>query len=201
MGGCYPHPHFKERRFVAVRQLAGHCVAGCGRQGLGECPSEKAAGIRRGISPESQCGFRRGRGCSDMIFTVRQLMEKSIEHQARGIFVFIDLKKAYDSVPTECLWQVLGRAGVPEKLINIVRSFHDPMSASVQFNNILSDPFCIGNGLREGCSMAPVLFNIFYVGRDDPMATRELTGLASTYAQHTAAIYTVNPAMATNTIA
>ncbi|XP_065189682.1 uncharacterized protein LOC135820293 [Sycon ciliatum] len=111
--------------------------------------------------PESQCGFRRGRGCSDMIFTVRQLMEKSIEHQAKGFFVFIDLKKAYDSVPRGCLWQVLGRAGVPEKLINIIRSFHDPMSASVQFNNILSDPFSIGNGLRQGCSMAPVLFNIF----------------------------------------
>ena len=79
----------------------------------------------------------------------------------QGIFVFIDLKKAYDSVPRGCLWQVLGRAGVPEKLINIIRSFHDPMSASVQFNNILSDPFSIGNGLRQGCSMAPVLFNIF----------------------------------------
>lgn len=30
--------------------------------------------------PESQCGFRRSRGCSDMIFTVRQLVEKSWEH-------------------------------------------------------------------------------------------------------------------------
>ena len=30
--------------------------------------------------PESQCGFREGRGCSDMIFTVRQLVEKTIEH-------------------------------------------------------------------------------------------------------------------------
>ena len=49
--------------------------------------------------PESQCGFRKGRGCTDMIFTVRQLVEKAIEHQARQFFLFIDLKKAYDSVP------------------------------------------------------------------------------------------------------
>ena len=29
--------------------------------------------------PESRCGFRRGRGCTDMIFMVRQLAEKAIE--------------------------------------------------------------------------------------------------------------------------
>ena len=49
--------------------------------------------------PESHCGFRRGRSCSDMIFSVRQMIEKTIEHQAKSFFIFIDLKKAYDSVP------------------------------------------------------------------------------------------------------
>ena len=48
--------------------------------------------------PESHCGFRRGRSCSDMIFSVRQMSEKTIEHQAKSFFIFIDLKKAYDSV-------------------------------------------------------------------------------------------------------
>ena len=33
--------------------------------------------------PESQCGFRKGRGCTDMIFTERQLVEKSWEHTAK----------------------------------------------------------------------------------------------------------------------
>ena len=47
---------------------------------------------------ESQCSFRRGCGCADMIFTIRQLTEKVIEHRAKQYFVFVDLKKAYDSV-------------------------------------------------------------------------------------------------------
>ena len=51
--------------------------------------------------PESQCGFRKGRGCTDMIFVVRQLVEKSWEHNSKAFFSFIDLKKAYDSVPRE----------------------------------------------------------------------------------------------------
>ena len=38
--------------------------------------------------PESQCGFRKGRSCTDMIFVVRQLMEKSWEHRAKTFFTF-----------------------------------------------------------------------------------------------------------------
>ena len=48
--------------------------------------------------PESQCGLRKGRGCTDMVFTIRQLTEKAIAHQAKRFFIFVHLKKAYDSV-------------------------------------------------------------------------------------------------------
>ncbi len=64
--------------------------------------------------PQSQCGFRKGRSCTDMIFTVRQLVEKSWEHTAKSFFTFIDLKKAYDSVPREALWMTLKKLGVPD---------------------------------------------------------------------------------------
>ena len=43
--------------------------------------------------PESQCGLRKGRGCVDMTFVVRQLIEKSWEHKSKAFFTFIDLKK------------------------------------------------------------------------------------------------------------
>ena len=42
--------------------------------------------------PESQCGFRKGRGCTDMVFTIRQLTEKASEHQAKQFFIFVHLK-------------------------------------------------------------------------------------------------------------
>ena len=77
--------------------------------------------------PGSQCGFRRSRGCTDMIFVVRQLAEKAVEHQATQYFVFVDLKKAYDSVPREAMWMVLRKMGVPEVLVEIVQSFQKPL--------------------------------------------------------------------------
>ena len=56
---------------------------------------------------ESQCGFRKGRGYKDMIFTVKQMLEKAVEHQIKQFFIFADLRKTYDFLPREALWKVL----------------------------------------------------------------------------------------------
>ena len=48
------------------------------------------------ILPESQSGFRKGRGCADMIFVARQLAEKAREHGESLYVLFVDLRKAYD---------------------------------------------------------------------------------------------------------
>ena len=111
--------------------------------------------------PESQCGFRKGRGCSDMIFTVRQLVEKSWEHKAKFLLVFVDLKKAYDSVPRKAIWLALSKLRVPESLIQLISSFHCDMQATIRLNNDALEPIDVNNGLRQGCTMAPVLFNLY----------------------------------------
>ena len=45
--------------------------------------------------PESQCGFRRNRSTTDMIFTVRQIQEKCTEQNMCLYTVFVDLTKAF----------------------------------------------------------------------------------------------------------
>ena len=57
---------------------------------------------------ECECGFRSGRGCVDLIFSARQLLEKTIEHQSKLFMLFVDLRKAYDSVPRCALWKIYG---------------------------------------------------------------------------------------------
>ena len=111
--------------------------------------------------PESQCGFRARRGCSDMIFTVRQILEKSHEHRAKSFIVFVDLKKAYDSVPRAALWIALQKLGIPESVVMLIRSFHEGMKAQVRVSGDLSEDIDVDNGLRQGCSMAPTLFNLY----------------------------------------
>ena len=63
--------------------------------------------------PDSQCGFSSGRGCTDMLFCARQLVEKAREHNTKMFLLFVDLRKAYDSVPRRAVWRVLSKYGVP----------------------------------------------------------------------------------------
>ena len=41
------------------------------------------------VLPETQCGFRHGRSCTDMIFVVRQVIEKCHEHQDKAFLVLL----------------------------------------------------------------------------------------------------------------
>ena len=76
---------------------------------------------------------------------------------------FVDLQKAYDSVDRELLWKVLARAGVPKEMIVVIRQFHDDMQARVRMDDgELSDWFEVTQGLRQGCVLSPLLFNILF---------------------------------------
>ena len=48
-----------------------------------------------------------------MIFAARQVLEKAIEHESDLYVLFVDLRKAYDSVPRTALWLVLEKLSVP----------------------------------------------------------------------------------------
>ena len=63
----------------------------------------------------------------------------------------------------EVLWQVLKKYGVPLVMLSLIRSCHDGMTAVVGVNGGTTDKNTIRNGLRQGCTMAPVLFNLYFV--------------------------------------
>ena len=137
-------------RGIALLEVVGKVLARVLQQRLQMVAEE--------VLPESQCGFRVGRGCSDMIFTVRQLLEKSYEHRAKIFLVFVDLKKA---VPRAVLWRALEKLGIPSSVVSLIQSFHDGMKAQVRVSGALLEDIDVENGLRQGCSLAPTLFNLY----------------------------------------
>ena len=82
--------------------------------------------ISEDILPESQCGFRRDRSTTDMIFVVRQVQEECRKHHEDLYVAFIDLTKAFDTINRKLLWGLLGKLGVPPKFLNILKHLRNP---------------------------------------------------------------------------
>ncbi|XP_030754536.1 uncharacterized protein LOC115881259 [Sitophilus oryzae] len=69
---------------------------------------------------EEQGGFRAGRSCTDNIFVLQQIIEKRRARNLDTHLVFIDLEKAYDTVPLKKLFENLVEANVSKTYINAI---------------------------------------------------------------------------------
>ena len=72
--------------------------------------------LERDLLPESQCGFREGRGTIDMIFAARQLQEKCQEQHRDLYTTFVDLTKGFDTVSRAGLWKIMGKVWLPGQI-------------------------------------------------------------------------------------
>ena len=118
---------------------------------------------RENILPEEQCGFRPQRSTIGMMFVVRRLQELVRKKDTPLYLCFIDLTKAYGSVDRTLLWDVLAHFGVPPRMLAVIREFHDGMQACVRLDDgECSDKVDVRQGLRQGCELAPLLFNMFF---------------------------------------
>ena len=118
---------------------------------------------RVGILPEEQSGFRPNRSTTDMMFVIRRLYELARKKRIPFNVCFIDLTKACDFVDRTLLWTVLARFSVPHNMISVIRQLHDGMRACVRLDDrVCSRWFAVERGLRQGCVLAPLLFNTFF---------------------------------------
>ena len=87
----------------------GICLLDVVGKVLGRIVQGRLQVIAEKILPESQSGFRKGRGCADMIFVARQFVEKAREHGESLYVLFVDLRKAYDFM-IQCPGKPYGRS-------------------------------------------------------------------------------------------
>ena len=108
---------------------------------------------------DNQCGFRPNRSATDHIFCIRQIIEKKWEHNEAVHQLFIDFKKAYDSVRMEALYSILIEFGIPKKRVRLIKMCLTETYSRVRVGKYLSEMFPIRNGLKKGDVLSPLLFN------------------------------------------
>jgi len=73
--------------------------------------------------------------------------------------LFIDFKKAYDSVWREVLYNILIEFVISMKLVSLIKMFLTETCSRVPVGRNLSDMFPIRNGLKQGDALSSLLFN------------------------------------------
>jgi hypothetical protein len=111
------------------------------------------------IVRDHQCVFRRNRSTTDQIFYIRQILDKKWEYNGTVHQLFIDFKKAYDSVGREVLYSSLIEFGIPRKLVGIIQIRLNETYSTVPIGKYQSDKFPIQNGLKQGDALSPLIFN------------------------------------------
>ena len=121
---------------------------------------------------KEQAGCRRGRGCTDHIFSLWNIIEQCAEWQRQLYINFIDFDKAFDSIHRDSLWWFPRAYGIPHL---IIRNFYTKFTCSMDQSDLR---FEVKTGVRQGYVISAILFNtvIDWVLRrtteDEPRGTR-----------------------------
>jgi hypothetical protein len=113
------------------------------------------------IIRETQFGFRRGCGTREAIGVMRTLCERSLEHDRDLFICFVDFEKAFDRIDWVKMLQILKSIGVDWKDRRLIRNFYLRQKAVVKIMQEYSEESDMGRGVRQGCCMSPLLFNIY----------------------------------------
>jgi hypothetical protein len=101
------------------------------------------------IIVEHQCGFQHNRSMTDQIIYIWQILEIKWEYNGTVHQLFIDFKKAYDSVRREVLYSILIEFGIPRKLVGLTQMCLNETYSTVRIGKYQSEKFPIQNGLKR----------------------------------------------------
>ena len=91
-------------------------------------------------------------------------MPEKCREQHQDLFLaFVDLTKTFDTVSRQLLWSVLSKFGCPNQFLAVLREFHEGMTARVLVGGQESESFLVTVGVKQGCVLVPVIFNLFLV--------------------------------------
>ena len=106
-----------------------------------------------------QYGFQKGKSTTQPMFCLRVLPEKMREHQKDLHMVFVDLEKAYDTVPRDLIWYCLRKRGVPETYVSAIKDMYKDCKTSVVTSVGETDEIEIEVALHQGSSLSPSAFS------------------------------------------
>ena len=142
-----PKPNSEDTRGIALMNFIIKVVMGIIVRRTADCPLHS-----------SQFGFRRARGCAQAIHIIRDFIARAHSGQHGAVVAFIDLTKAYDSIPRQNIPDLLRKYAFGQHTIDVIMAANEEQLEMHGPGGTLK--FKPKKGVKQGCPLSPRIFNI-----------------------------------------
>ncbi|KAH9262948.1 hypothetical protein BASA83_013724 [Batrachochytrium salamandrivorans] len=125
-----------------------------------------------------QAGFRKREECVGQVVSLVDIIQRRQNAGLNTHVLFIDIRKAFDTVPVGALLWKLQNMGFPRRTLAFLKALYTSSSARARAGSLLSNPFPVQRGVRQGCPLSGLLFNLFINNILDGVAPITVPGLS-----------------------
>ena len=118
--------------------------------------------LKNNILSKEQMGFIPGNRTSDAFIVLYNLINNYCHTKNKFIHgCFVDFTRAFDSVPRPLLFEKLIKYNITGKFYENIKNLYTNDRSCVKIGDKLTDTFENTQGVKQGCILSPLLFNIF----------------------------------------
>ena len=110
---------------------------------------------------EEQNGFRRDCSIVDHLNSLTAILETRKLKKQSTFAAYIDFTKACDCIPRDYLFRKLEQQGIKGRMLYALKALYDDNYSSVRVNGLLSGGFNVEQGVKKGCLISSLLFNMY----------------------------------------
>lgn len=134
--------------------------------------------IKHNIICSGQFGFQEKKSTEDAISALTSAIYTNLDNKKPGLCVFLDLKKAFDTISHEQMLNSLNRIGIRGKVYKLFESYLTCRKQCVKCCGLISDVRTTSWGIPQGTVLGPILFLIYINGLLKIEGSHKLIGFA-----------------------
>ena len=122
--------------------------------------ANKLAEAAPSLIHRDQAGFIKGHSIFDQVKLAKFTIDYGSIMEQNGAIIALKQEKAYDKILHPYIWKVLEKFDIPKNFISTVKHLYQDASTSILINGILSDPFTVEHGVRQGDGLSCLIFDL-----------------------------------------